>query len=498
MRDWYSIERSSMMSDLVHNFNENAKSCSFLDDTIGTMLWNGVLFKGLETVGGKTITPLQSLDLSGVNPEYLLLDNISLYFKKNNKFLDLNMETINLKNYNTNRIQFLFFSEASNGSLSYRVADTMDQLADELLFARFQINTDGKFQQFYIMAQRVGTNMYNAADEFYVVDGCYVKPSEKLYLGMTKGTVKRSGIDFTDDYTPDIMLFDYNITVHRSIRYIETDNTIDYTKSSRDTVITDKYLNYDTKTLINIPEGKYSIQRILWDIYDGSLIIQYGDQIYDDYSTAVSGASWLKFPAPYNAKIFIPLAAMIIKSGTTDLTNEENLIIVRRDEDVTQPSIANEDTIARAQAQEALRKLNQEIIDRKNADGDIIDGTTPVRKADSLRLSEDDNNYHDGNWYRDYTNTTNKPRLDTTQTDKLNVNSNEIISGLIKLHKISKTGAFKDLVEKPTTISGYGITDAYTKTQIDNMSDLTFQSKITAGSSAPNASTPGSVYLQYV
>lgn len=31
-----------------------------------------------------------------------------------------------------------------------------------------------------------------------------------------------------------------------------------------------------------------------------------------------------------------------------------------------------------------------------------------------------------------------------------------------------KTGKFADLLEKPTTIAGYGITDAYTKTEIDN------------------------------
>ena len=42
-------------------------------------------------------------------------------------------------------------------------------------------------------------------------------------------------------------------------------------------------------------------------------------------------------------------------------------------------------------------------------------------------------------------------------------------SGTINLHKIAKTGTFSDLLSKPTSISGYGITDAYTKTEVDGL-----------------------------
>ena len=498
MKLWKTLVNTNTVAELVNSFNNNANSGEFLDSTMGTMLWNGVLFNGRETVGEKPITPLQSVDLSGVNPEYLLLDNICLYYKNTNSFLNLNMETINLKNYNTGRIQFLFFSQASNGTLAYRVSDTMEQSADELLFARFQLNADYTFNQFYIMAQRVGTNMYNAADEFYYVSDCFIRPSSGLKLGMTSGYVKRSGIEFTDAFTPDIYTVNTNVTVPRDLRYITANNTVDYNTSKIQDVITNKYLNYNTNTLLDVPENKYTIQRILWDIYDNSLIMQYGDQIYNNYNQALSGASWLKFPPPFNTKIYIPLAILVLKSGTTDLSNTENIIVVRRDEDVTQPSSANEDSISRAQMQELKRVIEQEIVDRQTGDTNIINGTTPVTKANSLQVGGSDTNYHNGAWYIDYTNATNKPKLDTTQTTSQSLNSAETISGTIKLHKISKTGKFSDILNKPTTIGGYGITDAYTKTQIDNMSDNTFQSKITAGSSAPNANTPGSVYLQYI
>ena len=61
--------------------------------------------------------------------------------------------------------------------------------------------------------------------------------------------------------------------------------------------------------------------------------------------------------------------------------------------------------------------------------------------------------------------------LKTDNTSAQSTSSSEAIagSGTINLHKISKTGTFSDLVSKPTSISGYGITDAYTKTEVDGM-----------------------------
>lgn len=54
--------------------------------------------------------------------------------------------------------------------------------------------------------------------------------------------------------------------------------------------------------------------------------------------------------------------------------------------------------------------------------------------------------------------------LKTDNTAAQSTSSSESIAGTgtINLHKIAKTGTFADLVSKPTTISGYGITDALT------------------------------------
>lgn len=61
--------------------------------------------------------------------------------------------------------------------------------------------------------------------------------------------------------------------------------------------------------------------------------------------------------------------------------------------------------------------------------------------------------------------------LKTDNTAAQSTSAGEAIAGngTISLHKIAKTGTFSDLLSKPSSISGYGITDAYTKTEIDGM-----------------------------
>lgn len=50
----------------------------------------------------------------------------------------------------------------------------------------------------------------------------------------------------------------------------------------------------------------------------------------------------------------------------------------------------------------------------------------------------------------DYNDLQNKPILNTNNTASQSASSNEVIGGTIKLHKISKTGSYNDLRDKPT------------------------------------------------
>lgn len=81
----------------------------------------------------------------------------------------------------------------------------------------------------------------------------------------------------------------------------------------------------------------------------------------------------------------------------------------------------------------------------------IKNGTTKVKSAESADNATKLNNKA-ASYYLDYTNATNKPKLDTTATTSQSASATEEISGTIKLHKISKTGDYKDLIDGPIKV----------------------------------------------
>ena len=50
----------------------------------------------------------------------------------------------------------------------------------------------------------------------------------------------------------------------------------------------------------------------------------------------------------------------------------------------------------------------------------------------------------------DYNELENRPKLDTSNEDSQSTSEEELITGTIKLHKISKTGSYNDLLDTPT------------------------------------------------
>lgn len=386
MKEWKRINASQTMGEFVDQTNNNAESGEFLDEVMGKMLYNGIFFNGLETVNRKTISPLESIDLSDTTTNNILLDNFKMYFKEGNEVVDMNLRTIDLSasEYNINEPLFLYFKK----DLSYRVSNYMFGSSDELLFARFIIN-DNKFVSFYIVAQRAGTNAYNSAEEFYEVDGMSVKAPGGLGLSLAEGTVKRSGIDFTDKYSPDIYTFNYNAALAKPIRYVSSENKVNYIDNTSLVVNPNQKLDYNTHTLSNVGAGYWTIQRVLWDVYEECFILQYGDTEYETFEAAAAGSSYVSYPAPFGKTMYIPLAVLVIKQGATDLTNSEQVRIVsRREIDVDSPINGIEDLVAQAKAENALAQiaetnvhlnsvedsLNTEIAERKSADKGLQDG----------------------------------------------------------------------------------------------------------------------------
>lgn len=544
MKNWEQLKYNDTFKELVDKFNINSDNSSFIDNMTGTILSNGVLYQGKETVDSKLIRPLEKVDVSGVVQSNTILDNFILYYRDTNKLVSLDMFPIDLLSYANGKPQFLYIKE----DLTYRVSDYMFGHADEILLARFVINTNSTWNQLYIIAQRAGTPMYNAADEFYDVEGMYIKSPGGLELSQTSGTVKRSGIDFTDKVSPDIAQF-YNLASERvPLRYINNLNEVDYTKNSTYNVESDKYMIYNmnkklkieaedyirliqnlyygikeysyntaqelhdsivaggdledlqqiikvytsyidiiytevdklygllgnevlntvrraallenknliynyinlylsdsaistsiTETqvtaiknipayIINInlsicpnpldntlqeiqdglnnisfdageikpvPVGKFTIQRILWDVYEKTLICQYGNTIYNSFNEAVEGTGLVEYPAPFGKTIYIPLAIMIIKSGITSVNDDsETIIIDRRWTIVDQEMSSYADYVARAKVDKALNQIQQ-----------ILNGDLVVQKTRTLYSSV---GYKDGDYYLNYDNLNNR------------------------------------------------------------------------------------------
>ena len=139
----------------------------------------------------------------------------------------------------------------------------------------FPYNPNGVFSQCYITAQRFGSNVYDTADEFYGIMGCQPLPvGQNLNLKLDNGSVKRSGIKFDFHQAPDIHWVKDN-DIPFNLRYITNENKVDFSAATVSEVDPNHYMNYSTNTISDVPEGKFTVQRILYDVYTNCLIMQY-------------------------------------------------------------------------------------------------------------------------------------------------------------------------------------------------------------------------------
>lgn len=549
MKDWKQVVSNNTLGEQMDIINENSKSSAFLDEMTSKIMSNGYIYTGKETVGGLLALPLTNIKLPEVVPSELKFDNFKLFFRNTSHIIELDQFPVDLKLYNTGIPQFLYFRE----DFSYRVSDYMYGQTDEVLLARFIINEDRTWNQFYVIPQRASSPLYHSGDEFYELDGLYVKSPGGLELSTTEGTVKRSGIDFSDLTSPDVYNSYRLENVRVPIRYVNTFNKVDYSIQPQYNIITNKMMNYnkniklkvkaeelirgiintyygltqfsedkadelhtaitlhagledkvaicnvfvekyeliynqvnallellgdttlssvDTSDLSNnislvtkfidsklkgaaiaiqvteaqvlamrqapsyvvdndrticdnplefilqdilddlseivypagslepVPDGKFTIQRILWDVYEDCFIIQYGNKIYNSFNEAAASSGLMDFPAPFGKTIYIPMAILVLKSGIASINDDnDTLIITRRWVYVDESYDQYSDIVARAKADEALRQIQN-----------IVGGVTPVGKANSLKYTDAKGNikYESGDFYLNYENLRNK------------------------------------------------------------------------------------------
>lgn len=370
---------TTTVSQWVDAFNNNAIAGQQFITYLGLTLANSVFIGpslGISTpsIGKVPVSSLTNLanSFTNVSPDNLELDNFYLYFRNINQILLLDQKTFDITDYADGKMHLFYI----NSDLGFRISDIFDQRDDEILLFRFILNTNLRFQQVYCLFQRFGTSVYDGAWEYYQVNGCVPQQSaSKLKLSLTEGFIKRSGLRFDIHENPDIFIIEDN-SIPFPLRYVEADNTIDYSKDTTDTVISNKVLNYYTKSLSTITDGKFTVQRVLFDVYERCLILQYGDSAYDTMEQALTSIQNITYPYPYDTNyrpLFIPIGLIFIESGATDLSDADQAVFVQQ---TTQTTLEQDSTLFAEDAYARGRiAVIREELDRLHEQVDTIETT---------------------------------------------------------------------------------------------------------------------------
>lgn len=366
-RKFHTVVPSDTIGTWVDAFNNNALASSDHTWYLGEMLFNGVLYTGRETIGGIEIHSLTNLNISSISPSLVELDNFYIYFRNINKIVLLDQRTFDLSQYADGEPYFFYL----NSNFGFRVSQEFNQASNEVMLFRFIISTNNLFTQCYTTFQRFGSNVYDSAGEYYQVQGCEPVPiANTLTLRLNEGKIKRSGIKYDYHQVPDLLIIE-DKEVPFNLRYITTTNTVNFSDSAVTVVNPNKYLNYTTHVLSDVPEGKFTIQRILYDVYSDCLIFQYGDALYDSLSAALSSVNNVSYSFPYESLMFIPVGLLFIEQGTTDLSDVSKAVLVQHLNTTIDPmdsAFFAEDAYARGRLDAIandIKTLQNELLDLK-------------------------------------------------------------------------------------------------------------------------------------
>lgn len=288
-------------------------------------------------------------------------------------YLDINC---NLKDYRDGKPHYLYIVLSHRGK--YEVYDDMFQ-SDEtkLLFARFIIDTQGNSIQFYMMLPFAGSADYIKGNQFYqVTDGLRVKVvnNNTKQLTLSNAKIRFSGINFDDVSSPDCLVVDFEGAAV-PIRYVKWDSSdrlprVDWISDTVDKLNLTKIMNYSTGALSNVANGKYSIQKLYYDVYEKCIVAMYGNAIYNSREEAIYAIdSVMSYPLPDGIEYLIPIAAIVAENTSSAISND-NFRIVNLD--YNEQEVLDSDTFTRQQAAEAIQKSNQAIQISNNI-SDVLD-----------------------------------------------------------------------------------------------------------------------------
>lgn len=361
MKTYTPLAETDTYRDLYNDFNEVANGLNDVDFLYKSNLSDGRLFSSeVGYVNLQTGLMFTNITIANEDLGNFKIRGFVYYTRKYNsyKVMDINCD---LTLYKDAKPHFLYVLLETGGT--YEVYDSMQvNTENRMLFARFIIGTDGNSIQFYLMAPFAGSPDYIKGNPFYnVTEGIKVYGKEDSKITFTNGKIRFPGINFDNQEDPDVVSIQPN-GVNKLLRYISWDSTnsiptVDWASGASYNVDFAHKINYTTGAISTVTSGKYTVQKVLYDILTETCVIMYGDTEYDTLAGAtIAASSILNYPLIDNVKYLLPISVMISYNGNTDLSDTDvvRFISILPDEAVAFGS----DLIAQQMALQAINTAN--------------------------------------------------------------------------------------------------------------------------------------------
>ena len=359
-REYYDSYRVT-----VNNLNET-------DFLYKSMLSNGQVFFDAQEVYGfvNNQAAIRGRNLT-ITKEYIdnfVIRDFKVFTRATNDLIDININC-NLKDYRDGKPHYLYIVLSNKGK--YEVYDDMFQ-SDEtkIIFARFIIDKNGNSKQFYMMLPFAGSADYIKGNQFYqVTDGLRLQVVNDItkQLTLSNAKIRFSGINFDDVSSPDCQVVDFE-GLPLQIRYCYWDNAskvprVDWDSEPSMTLNLTKIMNYVSGSMTSVSEGKWSIQKLYYDVYEKCIVALYGNKVYNSREEAIYGIdSVMSYTLPDGIEYLIPIA-VVIAQNTEDNISDNNFRIVNLD--YNEQEVLDSDTFTRQQSAEAVQK-SREALDKAN------------------------------------------------------------------------------------------------------------------------------------
>lgn len=428
MRKFHTIVPQNTVGQWVDAFNNNALAAADHTVYLGEMLFSSVLYTGLETICGQKIKHHTYINTNGLHAEEFFFDNFYVYFRNENKIKLIEHQIYDLSEYSDNNLYFLFV----NSERGYRVSvNSTVQDGDEVRLCRFQINTDGLIIQIFPTFPRFG--YFGANDHYPEIEGLDVEPFEVNMLSRQDGRIDYDGMVF--DYRPFPDNKKYEFKERISLLYNDQFNRINYDLiqllddegnpivddngehlfsigSYNTTVMANYIIDYDKNEFKKIGNELFTIQRILYDPYCDSLVIQCGNKSFKTMREALEAVYSANYPFPFShiekdkdddekfisGNAYPMLAVMVVKSNYSDLNDLDQCRIIQlrsKTVDFRDGELLATDSYARSlclslqQEVDELRKRVEDLEDRMDNMEDVFD------KHIHNKLRPEDNDTYD-------------------------------------------------------------------------------------------------------